>query len=180
MVISAIAKRYAKAFVEVVNKKGSLEKAADELKTLANLFEQSEDFKNLLKNPGFKNEERMGVLEAVCKKFSISSETENLLKILIETGRASDLAQISEAVSSELDAIQGKARATLKSAVPIPLATLKRLQQTLEEKLGKNLEITPVIDPEVIGGVRAQVGHLVIDGTIKRRLETLKKSLVSK
>lgn len=179
MIISAIAKRYAKAFVDVAADKDRLEEFAAELKILAAFYKDSADFRHVLKHPAFQDEERKSVVNALASKIGLSAEIANLLKTLIENKRTGELVQVSAAVAMEVDKRLGRARATVSSAVPLPLMALKKLQQTLEGKFGKKIEVTQDVNPKFIGGVVTQIGNTVIDGTIVSRLRAIRKKLAT-
>ncbi len=69
--------------------------------------------------------------------------------------------------------------AEIRSAIPLDSATVDRLVAALSKATGKQLEVKTIVDPDIIGGVVAKVGDVVIDGTVARRLTALRQSLRS-
>jgi F-type H+-transporting ATPase subunit delta len=67
--------------------------------------------------------------------------------------------------------------AEVRSAVPLTDDQRDRLTKALEDATGKQVEVKVVVDPSVLGGIVAQVGDTVIDGSVRRRLDQLKNAL---
>ncbi|MEO1336576.1 MAG: F0F1 ATP synthase subunit delta, partial [Myxococcota bacterium] len=84
---------------------------------------------------------------------------------------------ISEAFRALVDEKMNRATGTIRTAAELDEATQEQLKRALEKRTGKQLDLDVVIDPSLIGGVRAEVGTLVFDGTIKSELEKLRETL---
>jgi F-type H+-transporting ATPase subunit delta len=67
--------------------------------------------------------------------------------------------------------------AEVRSAVPLTADQRDRLAKALEDATGKQVEVKVVVDPSVLGGIVAQVGDTVIDGSVRHRLDQLKNAL---
>ena len=67
--------------------------------------------------------------------------------------------------------------AEIRSAVELDDETVRRLEAALGRATGKQIEAKVVVDPSVVGGIVARVGDTVIDGSVRRRLETLRHAL---
>jgi len=65
----------------------------------------------------------------------------------------------------------------VRSALPLDAAQQRRLADALGRATGKTVEVKVIVDPSVLGGIVARVGDVVIDGTIRHRLEQLKEQL---
>ena len=107
----------------------------------------------------------------------VSAQTLVIVKHLVQQPRGRRIGALVRYAASVVADQAGLAVATVTSARPIPTDQLDRLRQGLSRTYGRALEINPVVDPAVIGGVRVQVGDDVIDGSVASRLNDLRLQL---
>lgn len=103
----------------------------------------------------------------------------NLLNTVVENGRLGALGEISRQYQTLVDADSGRAQAVVHSAFPLDAATLKTVLDAVEQRFGRRLEATVVVEPELIGGVRVVVGDEVLDTSVKARLEQMRQAIVA-
>jgi F-type H+-transporting ATPase subunit delta len=106
-----------------------------------------------------------------------SSLSVAIVQLIVSQGRASDLPEIVEAFVEAAAAMRDHAVAEVRTAVPLDDETIDRLAKALSRATGKAVEVKVEIDPDVIGGVVARVGDTVIDGSIARRVESLRQAI---
>ena len=99
------------------------------------------------------------------------------MSFVVGAGRARDLPAIVDRIVSSAAATRNAEVAEVRSAMPLDEGQKQRLAQALANATGKTVEVRVIIDPSVLGGIVAQVGDTVIDGSIRRRLEQLKEQL---
>ena len=75
------------------------------------------------------------------------------------------------------DQAQGIVEVEVQSATPLGGEEADRLQESLTAFTGKQVRLTNVVEPKILGGVIARIGDLVVDGSVARRLERLKETL---
>lgn len=177
MRVSKIAKRYAKALLDIGKEDGNYQQYGKELKEFAELCRKNEEFFNVLSNPIFSVEERMKVLDSVLQKTGFSEVVNNFLRVLLERKRMNRILEICEYYSALLDEFLGVAKAKIITARPIKKKTLDRLVKALEKFTSKKIEAETEIDESIIGGVVVRIGNLILDGSITAQLEGLKESL---
>ncbi len=107
----------------------------------------------------------------------VSAQTLVIVKHLVQQPRGRRIGALVRYAASIVADQAGLAVATVTSARPIPTAQLDRLRRGLSKTYGHELEINPVIDAGVIGGLRVQVGDDVIDGSVASRLNDLRLQL---
>ena len=102
-----------------------------------------------------------------------SSTTVALVSLVVGTGRSRELPAIIRQLVDMSAAEANKAVAEVRSAIPLNQDQRDRLTKALGEATGRQIALKVVIDPAVLGGIVAQVGDTVIDGSVKSRLQQL-------
>ena len=77
------------------------------------------------------------------------------------------------------DAHLGRVRARVTSAEPLGPAVLDRVRRALEQRTGKQVVVETAVDPDLIGGVVARVGDLILDGSVRTQLADLRAKLLN-
>jgi F-type H+-transporting ATPase subunit delta len=164
---------YAEALLAVARSEGNLSEVEDELFRFARLLEANDDLRTTLTDAALPVSRRQQIVEDLLGGRA-NSTTTALVSMVVGTGRARDLPAIIDELV-KLSAAEGnKEVAEVRSAVDLTDDQKQRLAAALEAKTGKQVELKVIIDPTVLGGLIAQVGDTVIDGSIKTRLQQLK------
>jgi F-type H+-transporting ATPase subunit delta len=145
----------------------------DELFRFARTLEARDELRTTLTDAALPVSQRQQIVEDLLggKAHAI---TTSLVSMVVGTGRSRDLpAIIAELV--RLSAAEGnKEVAEVRSAIALTDDQKARLAEALGQATGKQVEVKVVIDPTVLGGLVAQVGDTVIDGSVRTRLDQLK------
>jgi F-type H+-transporting ATPase subunit delta len=168
---------YAEALFNVVRAEGELDRVEDELYRFGKLLESNHELKQALADRGIDRSRRIEVLEDLLAD-RVSDHTLSLLTFIVTQGRARQLPQILEELSSLAAEARNSVVAEVRSAIPLDDRQRKELAEALGKATGKSVEIKVLVDPTVIGGIAAKVGDTVIDGTVKRRMEQLKEQVM--
>ncbi len=177
MIDTTLAKRYAKALVEIGQEKDSLDKYGQDLASLSEMVSASRDFREVLINPVFTKEDKKRIADQVLRKMECDQMVINFVNLLIDRKRIDQLDGIEKAFRSEVDEIRGITRGEVSSAEPLSEEQLGRLTDALSQISGKQVLVKAKVDPTLIGGLTAKVGDKVFDGTIRTQLSQLKESL---
>ena len=170
-----LAKRYADAFLRSSAETITYEKGLEDLLNAKRVFTDNPDFKEFMESLEITTEEKFDIIEKVLRK-NFSEELRNFLKLLWDKGRIemfldiAEYARINYAHGEEQDAL-------LKTSYPLDTGVIEKIKNVLESKLEKKLHLYVQLDPELLGGVYIQVGNMIIDGSVKRRLEDLRRKL---
>jgi F-type H+-transporting ATPase subunit delta len=167
---------YAEALFSVVRAEGELERVEEELYRFGKLVDSSHELKQVLANQSIDRTQRMKVLEDLLAD-RVSPHTLGLLTFIVTQGRARQLPQILEELSSLAAEARNSVVAEVRSAIPLDDRQRTELAEALGNATGKKVAIKVLVDPSLIGGVRAKIGDTVIDGTVKRRMEQLKEQV---
>ena len=170
------AKRYAKAVFELAQADGEFEQWGRRLAKISELFGDPE-VAAVLRNPTIATEQREALVATAPHLFD--QEATNLASLLIESGRVDDASQIEDEFHALLDAAQGRVRATVTTAIELSAHDRDRVADQLSKQLQKEVKVTVVVDPRVIGGLRLQYGDRVVDATVANRLEQLRRRLAA-
>jgi F-type H+-transporting ATPase subunit delta len=164
---------YAEALLAVARSEGSLAEVEDELFRFARVLESNDDLRTTLTDAALPVSRRQQIVEDLLGGRA-NSTTTALVSMVVGTGRSRDLPAIIDELV-KLSAAEGnKEVAEVRSAVDLTDDQKQRLAAALEAKTGKKVELKVIIDPTVLGGLVAQVGDTVIDGSVKTRLQQLK------
>lgn len=167
---------YAEALFKVAQTEGDLDRVEDELFRFGKLLETNHELKQALADSNIDRAQRVKVLDELLAD-KVSPHTLGLVTFIVAQDRARQLPQILE----ELSRIAAEARkavlAEVRTAVPLDDNQRTKLADALSKATGMNVELKVLIDESVIGGIYAKVGDIIIDGTVKRRLEQLKEQV---
>jgi F-type H+-transporting ATPase subunit delta len=178
MVNVSIARRYARALLEVAVEAKSLEQTTEQLTSFAQVLQKNQDLADILLNPAFTRPQRSAVVEALFKAAGgLTPEVANLMRLLVDRGRLGYLPDIARVFLDMADQRVGLVRGKITSAVRLPPESVQKLQQALERITQRKVTLEEKVDPKVLGGVAAQVGSVVYDGTLRSQLDELKRTL---
>jgi F-type H+-transporting ATPase subunit delta len=168
-------KRYAQAAFELAVEKNELESWQEGLKKMAELS-GNEELMAFLQNPRFPFAAKRSLLQKGLGE--INPLAFNLALLLESKGRLKLANDILQQYNELLDFHRGIEHAEVIAAVPLIDEDRKAISRRLGEIIEHKVVIEAQVDPSIIGGFIARLGDTLIDGSIRQRLETLKKSLV--
>jgi len=174
----AAAVRYAKALFQLANEAGAATQIRAELDALGELLGGNQELNNVLMQPLHPAAQRGAVLAAVADGIVASPVLTNFYAFLIDQRRLVDFDGIAAEYRRLADEAAGLVPARVRSASPIDDAQRERLAQALSRQVGRQVQLEVEIDPDLLGGVVAQVGDTVFDGSLKTQLRQLRASLV--
>ena len=173
---TAAARRYARAVFELAQQKGDIEQWARRLAKIRELFADPK-VAAVLTNPTIPAVRRDALVATAPHVFDV--EATNLARLLIESGRVGDAAAIEEEFERLADQSMGRVRATVTTAVELTAHDRERVQRELSRRLDKEVRITVVVDPRILGGLKLQYGDRVVDASVATRLQQLRRRLAA-
>jgi F-type H+-transporting ATPase subunit delta len=168
---------YAAALFEVARAEGALEIVEEELFKLSDVLAQSDDLRSTLTDTSIPAEKRQEIIQDLLSKGKATPLTSNLVSFVVGAGHARDLPGIISSLVERAATDRKHSVAEVRSAVPLDEDQRKRLAKALSKNLGKEVEVKVHVDPSVLGGLSARVGDVVIDGTVRHRLDQLKETI---
>lgn len=177
MSANAIARRYAKALVQLAAEEGSVDKFQGELAKIEALFSAHPEIGSLLSNPAYGIKTKLDTLRDLADRLSLSETTRNFLLLLQERSRMTCLPAIISCYSILADELSGVVRPVITSALPLDDARINAIKAALEKSTGKKVILKLAIDPSLIGGVVTKIGDKVLDGSVKTQLTRIEDIL---
>jgi F-type H+-transporting ATPase subunit delta len=177
MVTGSLARRYARAVMQLGTAQGNLDRMGADLRTLAAALKTSTELVSTLTSPAIRRGDRRKVLDALLVRIGAQPSTKNLVYLLLDGERMGSLRAISREVDAMIEAKAGRVSAEVVSAKPLDAAQLSQITVALEKLSGKKVDITKREDPKLLGGVLAKVGDVVYDGTLRTQLDNLRDEL---
>jgi F-type H+-transporting ATPase subunit delta len=174
-VATAAAKRYARAVFELAQQDGDLESWVRRLAAIRELFEDPL-VAAVLANPTIATERREALITGTDV---LDPEGTNLARLLIESGRVEEAAAIYEEFERLADEAAGRVRATATTAVELERDDRDRVARELSRRLGREVRLSAVVDPRILGGLKLQYGDRVIDASVATRLQQLRRRLAA-
>jgi F-type H+-transporting ATPase subunit delta len=177
MIEGSIARRYAKALFSLAVESQRVEPWARSLEALREAVEASPDLRDVLSNPIYSKEQRRPIVEKLAAAMSLDTEPASLLFLLGDRNRLSYLAAVVDTFRDLADQHLGRVRARVTSAVKLDDTAAQAIAEKLSQATKAKVLLDRDVDPAILGGVVAQVGSLVYDGSVRAQLEDLRKQL---
>lgn len=172
-----VGRRYGKALFEATEEKGMLPETYQELRSLRKIFLEVPDLGNILTDARLEPNEKDEIFQVIFPHFS--PLVENFLQVVYDYHRMDDLVLMIDEFEKRYDAHRGILYGTVKSVVPLNESQLKALEEKAGQVFGaENVNLTNQIDEKIVGGVVVEAGDLIIDGSILKQLENLRKTLL--
>ena len=175
--IRTIAKRYAKALVELAEAKKTVDKTKADFTAFVEAVDSQTDMQKLFSSPVFTPENKKAVIKELSGRLGMQPSTQRFVEHLAETGRIRYVKDVQEAFLVLLSERQNRATVQLTTAASINAGELAEIKKKLEALTGKQVDIDTKVDAAIIGGAKARIGSVIYDGTIKNQLAKMRDKL---
>lgn len=170
MINNAIARRYAKALVQLGSETGLIERFSQELKAVDSLISGNAELRAALGNPAFTADQKKQIVKELLAKLGSSELVANFLLLLVDKNRVVCLSQIVQVYEKLADEQSGIVRPRITSAFALDDTQVAAIKTALEQKTGKKVIPQVVVDNSLIGGVITQIGDIAYDSSVKTQL----------
>jgi len=177
VIAGSLARRYAKALMDIGADSKNADKLGADLRSFAQAMTVSQELAITLSNPVFPRADRKKILEALAARFSIEKVTKNFLFVLLDKERLAELPAISREVDRMLEEKAGRISADVTSAQPLTATQLQQITASLEKLSGKKVVVAKHEDPALLGGVVAKLGDTIYDGSVRTQLRQLRDQM---
>lgn len=169
-----LASRYAKALLDLAVEQNAVDTTLQDIQMLDAICKQSSDFANMLRSPIIKADKKQDIINAVIGS-KLQPITQGFLKLMISKGRESNMPEIASAFINQYKGMKNIKTVKLTSATPLSDV----VKQTIINKIATpmhngQIEVTEVINPDIIGGFILQMDDKLVDASVRRDLNDVK------
>lgn len=176
---NVVARIYAQALYDIGADKGSLAELDLELSAVRDVVADLDpDLRTFIEMPQFPRDEKWKVLRTAFEG-RVSRDILGLLQVLVTRRREKLIADIAFEFSELVNEGLGRVHADVVTAKPLDTELLDALRRVLEESTSREVVLDQRVDPSMIGGIRVSLGDLVVDGTTRRALGDLRRTLAA-
>jgi F-type H+-transporting ATPase subunit delta len=172
-----IATVYATALYQAAKEEGRVEEVRRDLGEFVEALDASAELRQLMTAEEVSDARKTAVLMELTE--GGDELVRNLLRILVDKNRESEVAALYRAYVGLVEQAQGLVHVEVVSAVPLTPALQDSLRAKIESSLHKTVELTATVDKEIIGGLRLRVGDQIVDASVRHRLDSLRALLIT-
>jgi F-type H+-transporting ATPase subunit delta len=170
-----IAEVYARALFDAAKENGVLDRVHDELGEFADALDEDRNLQVFLFSPYFSSEEKKNGVSRIVT--DADERLVNFLELLAERHRMPALFRIRRNFDSLWAEENQLLTVTVTSATELDPAVVEDIGTQIEKQTGRKVELSSNVDPDVLGGLVVRVGNMVLDATVRQRLEQLRKQV---
>ena len=174
-----IARRYAEALADSAAGDGDLAGVAAELHAFTAMVEANKDLHTVFASPVIQADDKKSVLDAILELARPAPVVASLLRVLQQNDRLPFLSAVDKAFAREVDRRLGVVSARVTTAAPLSDGEQKVLLDQLEKMTGQRVKLSFETDEELIGGVVTRIGSLIYDGSVRAKLDTIKRQMTT-
>tara|TARA_X000000368_G_scaffold400070_1_gene371595 strand:+ start:1628 stop:2185 length:558 start_codon:yes stop_codon:yes gene_type:complete len=170
--------RYSRALFEVANEVNELDKIERDIKNFQLLFNSSLEIQNFLQDPTQSIKTQNNAINLLSEKFGFSKNLKNFFLLLIEKRRIFFVKKISESFLRLCSKKRGEVKASLISSKELSENELDKISEDLSKSMGSTIKFDYKVDKELIGGLKLQLGSIMIDTSIKNKLKKYEQAML--
>lgn len=176
---SQVAKRYADSILDLAQEKPGLEAIDRDVRGLLDIIRQSEDLDRALGDPRIKTAEKKAVISAITDKAKYNDILTRFIATIADNDRLDGLRPILEAVIDEIKNRRGEIDAEVIVANDLDDKHQSSLKKAMVKSFGSKVNLTVKKDETLLGGLVLKVGSLMVDDSVKNKLERLERQMIS-
>ena len=174
----SLARRYARALLQIAQEENKVEKIGDELESLDLFFKKSPEIFEAFINRQYALAERKKAAEQFLNSNSFSPVVKNFFLLLLDKNRIEALPDIIREFGFLRDTLLGWARAEVTTATSLTADIVQRTTKFLSEQTKKKVFLKEKIDTEMLGGLLLKTGGTLYDGSLRTEMQRLRKQLL--
>ena len=175
---AAVAKSYAKALFELARERGQVDAVSRELEAVVDVFASQIALRDFLSRPWVAAGAKRAAAAEVATRLGVSPLMRDFIGLVAARGRADHMAGIAAAYRALDDEAKARVRVKLRTAIILTDAERDGLSARLSRMLdGKELLIEESVDPQLLGGFVAEVGSMILDGSLDTQLARMRDRL---
>jgi len=172
------ANRYSLALYELSSEKNLLKEVDENSSAFLNLIINNREFKNFIKDPTVSQEVVINIIDKISTKFNLQILFKNFLHLLIIKKRFFYVEQILKSFNEICSEKKGELKAEIKSAKELSKDEINKITEELSSNFKSKIKLNYNHDKTLIGGLVVQVGSIMIDTSIKSKLQKIENKMV--
>ena len=170
--------RYSRALFEVTKEFNELDKTESDIKNFQLLLNSSKEIKNFIKDPTQNFGQQIDMINFLSEKLRFSKNLKNFFLLLIDKRRIFFIEKITESFLRLCSQKRGEIKASLISSKELSQSDLDKINKELSQSMGATLKFDYVVDKNLIGGLKLQLGSFMIDTSIKNKLKKYEQAML--
>ncbi len=170
-----VAQVYARALFEVASERNELDTVKEQLAQFADALSADHNLAIFFYSPYFSTEEKKQNLSRMV--VGAEETIMNFLETLVERHRMPEIFHIRARFEDLWDAEMKLLPVEVTSAVPLDEATIRSIGDRISQQTGNKIQLTTVVDPDLLGGIVLRVGNSILDASVRNRLNELRKQV---
>jgi F-type H+-transporting ATPase subunit delta len=175
---SETSERYARALFEVASDSSELDNIENSLVEFLNIYDSSSEFINFIKNPTQSNINQLKAVDIISKKLNFSKNLKNFLSLLVKKRRIFFVKKITQNFFKLCSKKRGEVKASLTSSKNLSQAELNDISSQFSNSMGSKIKFDYSVDEKLIGGVKIQLGSLMIDTSLRNKLKKYEQLMI--
>ena len=170
--------RYSRALFEVSQDSNDLDKVENDIKNFKLIYDKNLELRNFIKDPSQIITEQNKLVNLISDKLNFSKNVQKFLLLLIEKRRIFFVNKIIESFLRLCSQKRGEIKASLISSKELSQTELNDISTDLSKSMGSTLKFDYKVDKELIGGLKLQLGSIMIDTSIKSKLKKYEQAML--
>ena len=172
------AKSYSQALYELATEEKNLNDVEEHAVSIIKLISQSEDFNSLIKDPTNKQDDQLNSINIIFERFNLNSLLKKFLNFLVMKRRFFYVKKILKDFVMICSKNRGEISAQLTVAKELNANEINKIKDELSQNFGSNVKLNYTYDPDLIGGLIMQVESVMIDTSIKNKLQKIENKMI--
>jgi F-type H+-transporting ATPase subunit delta len=178
MAATSVARRYARAFADVVQEqKLDPERISAELESLLAMLGTAPDLKKVWENPAIPAAQKRALLDAIVSRVGLSKPVRNFVAVIIDHHRVPMLPQAAQEFHAEINRRMGFVDAEITSMRELGDDERRELETRIGQSIGSKVRARYSTNPAILGGTKVKIGSTIYDGSVMGQLEKLRERL---
>lgn len=171
-----VGKRYGRALFELAEEEQNLDSVFQNVLKLREIYQKTPELESLFSNPKLSGAEKKAVLKTFL--YGMEKVLQQTVAVVIENHRFQEFPYILDAFEEEYYEEKRILKATATTVVPLSASQKEQLENKLKLQFDyTSVELHETIDPSILGGVVLETRNQIMDGSVKKRLESIRRAL---
>jgi|TARA_B100002052_G_C15753859_1_gene539035 F-type H+-transporting ATPase subunit delta len=171
------AERYSLALFEIGKENSKIDSFEEDTNKILNYFKADMEFKNFIKNPSISIQNQFKAFDIISRKMQLGQEFSNFLKVVIDKRRIFFLDKILKTFLRLVSKKKGEINVFFTSSKKIGETEISKIKKDFAKIIGSQIKFVFNVDETLISGIKIQIGSLMIDTSIRSKLNNLKLTM---